>query len=327
MVRLSRAGGDIPPDPLLARQRLGPRPGRGLSPGGHRARLGRASRRRIARVERAARRPAVGQPERGPRRPNGPVGQYLLPPVPPCRPGARPAYERRAGHFRRHRPARRAGRALVPHPPAEPGPAGDRAGRAGAVPAGAGRASRRSRSTTAPGAGAGWARWTRRLRLERAPLRFGVPYLALGGATVGGPSDRAEWVRTAWYHSVLRPPLLTEGDLWEIIRQRQGDLGEMLRFRSAVREIVHDPETGGAHWRSYLWPSLLARESAFVGRGQSLRPTPCPSSRAFGSRSSGPWVPKSRISCWPIWRITLLPSSHSISCCPPFASRGRWRHE
>jgi len=103
--------------------------------------------------------------------------------------------------------------------------------------------------------------------LEKAPLRFSVPYLALGGATVGRPADRAEWVRTAWYHSVLRPPLLTEGDLWEIIRQRQGDLGEMLRFRSAVREIVYDPETGGAHWRSYLWPSLLARESAFVGEG------------------------------------------------------------
>ena len=103
--------------------------------------------------------------------------------------------------------------------------------------------------------------------LEKAPLRFGVPYLALGGATMGGPADRAEWVRTAWYHSVLRPPLLTEGDLWEIIRQRQGDLGEMLRFRSAVREIVHDPETGGAHWRSYLWPSLLARETAFMGEG------------------------------------------------------------
>jgi len=103
--------------------------------------------------------------------------------------------------------------------------------------------------------------------LERAPLRFSVPYLALGGATAGGPADRAEWVRTAWYHSVLRPPLLTEGDLWEIIRQRQGDLGEMLRFRSAVREIVHDPDSGGAHWRSYLWPSLLARESAFIGEG------------------------------------------------------------
>lgn len=103
--------------------------------------------------------------------------------------------------------------------------------------------------------------------LEKAPLRFSIPYLALGGATVGGPTDRAEWARTAWYHSVLRPPLLTEGDLWEIIRQRQGDLGGMLRFRSAVREIVNDPETGGIHWRSYLWPSVLARESAFEGEG------------------------------------------------------------
>ena len=108
--------------------------------------------------------------------------------------------------------------------------------------------------------------------LERAPLRFRVLYQAMGGATVGGPGDRAEWVRTAWYHSVLRPPLLTEGDLWEIIRQRQSVLGEMLRFRSATREIVHSPEKASGHWRSYLWPSLLARESAF-GSGEGI-PSP-----------------------------------------------------
>ena len=108
--------------------------------------------------------------------------------------------------------------------------------------------------------------------LEKPPLRFSIPYPALGGATLGGPADRAEWVRTAWYHSVLRPPLLTEGDLWEIIRQRQGEMGEMLRLRSAVREIVNDPETGGDHWRSYLWPSVLAREAAF-GAGEGI-PSP-----------------------------------------------------
>ncbi len=103
--------------------------------------------------------------------------------------------------------------------------------------------------------------------LEKPPLRFSVPYPALGGATLGGPEDRAEWARMAWYHSVLRPPLLTEGDLWEIIRQRQGETGEMLRFRSAVREIINDPDVGGGHWRSYLWPSLLAREAAFGAGG------------------------------------------------------------
>ncbi len=99
--------------------------------------------------------------------------------------------------------------------------------------------------------------------LEKPPLRFSAPYPALGGATLGGPEDRAEWARAAWYHSVLRPPLLTEGDLWEIIRQRQSETGEMLRFRSAVREIINDPTVGSGHWRSYLWPSTLARESAF----------------------------------------------------------------
>ena len=112
--------------------------------------------------------------------------------------------------------------------------------------------------------------------LERSPLRFAVPYPALGGAALGGPADRAEWVRTAWYHSALRPPLLTEGDLWEIVRQRAGETGGLLRLRSAVRGIVHDPEPAGAHWRSYLWPSLLARESVFGAGGGIPSPDSMP---------------------------------------------------
>lgn len=112
--------------------------------------------------------------------------------------------------------------------------------------------------------------------LEKAPQRFTVSFPPLGGMTVGGPRDRAEGVRTAWYQSVLRPPLLTEGDLVEIIRQKQGDLGEMLRFRSAARRIVHDPNFGGAHWRSYLWPSLLAREESFSAGGGIPSPESTP---------------------------------------------------
>ena len=41
----------------------------------------------------------------------------------------------------------------------------------------------------------------------------------------------------------------------------------MLRFRSAVREIINDPDIGSGHWRSYLWPSMLAREAAFGSGG------------------------------------------------------------
>ena len=131
--------------------------------------------------------------------------------------------------------------------------------------------------------------------LEKAPLRFAVPYRAFGGATIGGPADRAEWVRTAWYHSVLRPPLLTEGDLWEIIRQRQDGQGELLRLRSAAREIVHTPEAGGTHWRSYLWPSLLARESAFGAGGGVPAPDSVPliqSLRVTFERAAGADVPE-----------------------------------
>ncbi len=117
--------------------------------------------------------------------------------------------------------------------------------------------------------------------LEKAPLRFTVPYPPLGGMTVGGPADRAEWARTAWYQSVLRPPLLSEGDLIEIIRQRQqslagSDARPLLRLRSAARSIAHDPSFGGAHWRSYLWPSLIARPESFEAGGELPSPDSLP---------------------------------------------------
>ena len=122
--------------------------------------------------------------------------------------------------------------------------------------------------------------------LEKAPLRFTVPFPPLGGTSVSGPADRPEWARTAWYQSVLRPPLLSEGDLIEIIRQRQKSLaanepggkeaGPTLRLRSAARSIVHDPSFGDAHWRSYLWPSLIARSESFSAGGQIPSPDSLP---------------------------------------------------
>jgi hypothetical protein len=112
--------------------------------------------------------------------------------------------------------------------------------------------------------------------LEKAPLRFTVPFPPLGGVTIGGPSDREQWVRTAWYQSVLRPPLLSEGDLIEIIRQRQKGLGELLSFHSAARSIVHDASLGGTHWPSYLWPSLIARSESFSAGGEIPSPSSMP---------------------------------------------------
>ena len=122
--------------------------------------------------------------------------------------------------------------------------------------------------------------------LEKAPLRFTVPFPPLGGTSAGSPANRSEWARTAWYQSVLRPPLLSEGDLVEIIRQRQISLsanksgeketGPMLCFRSAARSIVHDPGFGDAHWRSYLWPSLIARPESFNAGGEIPSPDSMP---------------------------------------------------
>ena len=102
--------------------------------------------------------------------------------------------------------------------------------------------------------------------LDLTPLKFTAPFRVIGGATVGSPETRAEWVRTAWYQSVLRPPMLTEGDITEIIRQRKNSFGDLLRFRYATREIIHDPAEGSMHWRSYLWPSVVPSEGSFDAR-------------------------------------------------------------
>lgn len=100
--------------------------------------------------------------------------------------------------------------------------------------------------------------------LERAGVRFALPFPALGGVSVGGAENRAEWARAAWYHSVLRPPLLTEGDLHEVVRQRsQGVSSNWLRLRGVARGISREPDTSPGHWRSYLWPSIYADEAGF----------------------------------------------------------------
>lgn len=107
--------------------------------------------------------------------------------------------------------------------------------------------------------------------VERASVRFEAPYPPLGGLTVRGPESRAAWAREAWYNGVLRPPLLTEGDLVELVAQRsRGTLEGVLRFAYATREIHHDPEQSRLHWRSYLWPSLVAREEHFDPRFEGI---------------------------------------------------------
>ena len=107
--------------------------------------------------------------------------------------------------------------------------------------------------------------------LERANVRYAVPLPAIGGLSVAGPHDRAEWAQTGWYQSVLRPPLLTEGDLMEIVRQRsRGAFGQWLRLQSAMRSISQEPSGASEHWKSYLWPSILGNETGFELSGDGL---------------------------------------------------------
>jgi hypothetical protein len=102
--------------------------------------------------------------------------------------------------------------------------------------------------------------------LQLTAQRFESPYRIVGGVTADSPATHADWAREAWYHSVLRPPLLTEGDLVEIFRRRKGTFSDLVRFRYATREIMQDPEEGQMHWCNYLWPTLIGREGNFDSR-------------------------------------------------------------
>ena len=97
-------------------------------------------------------------------------------------------------------------------------------------------------------------------------MRFDVPFRPVGGTLIGGTSDRADWARIAWYHSVLRPPLLTEGDLAELIQQRRGAVDDLVHFHRAACEIAHEAEAGNTYWRSYLWPTLVASRDSYDAR-------------------------------------------------------------
>ena len=97
-----------------------------------------------------------------------------------------------------------------------------------------------------------------------------VPFRALGGLSTGAPADRAAWARASWYHSVLRPPLLTEGDLWEILAPHSARLGDPLRLGGVLRSVAQEPARGGLHWRSYLWPTLAPRQDDFAARYGAL---------------------------------------------------------
>ena len=150
-------------------------------------------------------------------------------------------------------------------------------------------------------------------------MRFDVPFRPTGGVTLGTPEKREDWARRAWYHSVLRPPLLTEGDLAELIRQRQGAVGGLLSFHRAAREIAHDPASEGVHWRSYLWPSVVASQDSFDARyGEIPAPNAIPLLQTlcvfFKPASSAAGMPPFLLDDAALYLASVLSQYFVLSC-------------
>ena len=51
-----------------------------------------------------------------------------------------------------------------------------------------------------------------------------------------------------------------------MIRQRRGAVADLVQFHRAAREIAHDAEAGDTHWRSYLWPTVVASQDSYDAR-------------------------------------------------------------
>jgi hypothetical protein len=99
--------------------------------------------------------------------------------------------------------------------------------------------------------------------------RFQTPFPALGGVDrqVSAGSEGAS--RYYWYHTLLRPRLLTEGDvrenlaslpLWDYF-----DRGQL----SIQLDVHNSPPISSGPWESFLWPSLV-QEATLDGRAAEL---------------------------------------------------------
>ena len=100
--------------------------------------------------------------------------------------------------------------------------------------------------------------------------RFSVPLPSVGGMDVGSRAN-PDAARSEWYHSLLRPSLLTEGDVIEILSHLPACTACFDLERASVQlDVVNEPWVERVPWETYLWPSVIAERSLLELRASYL---------------------------------------------------------
>ncbi len=124
--------------------------------------------------------------------------------------------------------------------------------------------------------------------------RFSVPLPALGAMNVMSAAEGAVGARRHWYHNLLRPRLLTEGD----VRQILADLPVCRDYfdleQTAIQlDVLSEPWVQRTPWDTYLWPSIVSEQSLLELRTSYLTAT--------------------RVPIVPVLRLHLQPRRHDVA--------------
>jgi hypothetical protein len=120
--------------------------------------------------------------------------------------------------------------------------------------------------------------------LSRGGRRFAVTLPSVGGMNVSlAPSNPIG--RSYWYHSMLRPGLLTLGDVQEILSHLPACRAYFdLQSASVQLDVVNQPWVERTPWDNYLWPTVISEASLLEMRTNYL------------TRSRVPIIPVMRLS-------------------------------
>ena len=109
--------------------------------------------------------------------------------------------------------------------------------------------------------------------------RFLAPFPVVGSmdSSIVGYDDAG--ARHSWYHSLLRAPQLTEGDVLEILAQIP-DCAKYLEldpdYFSMQLDIENAPQIERTRWDNYLWPCRVSETALLEQRATYLTPSRIP---------------------------------------------------
>lgn len=89
--------------------------------------------------------------------------------------------------------------------------------------------------------------------------RFSAPYPPVGAFTHNASDATTEGLHYYLYHYFLRPTMLTEGDIYEILRHIPS-VRQMFNLSATQIEVSLEdyPLSASQPWHNYLWPSVVS---------------------------------------------------------------------